>query len=74
MDAALVPAGLTMDSYGADATKASGENWMSGKIAVPMHNPMLQVVVEPVKVVGVLTGDVNGDWNPTATLTGIVAD
>jgi hypothetical protein len=69
MDAALVPAGLTMDSYGADTTKASGQNWLSGKIAVPMNSALAQVVVEPVQVVGVLAGDVNGDWNPAASGT-----
>jgi Ca2+-binding RTX toxin-like protein len=68
MDAALVPAGLSMDSYGADTAKTSGQNWLSGKIAVDVTQ------TTPVQVVGVLSGDVNGDWNPVSTVSGTVLD
>ncbi len=54
--ASTVPYGLDMDTYNDDAGKATG--WLSGKIAVDVTQ------TAPVQVVGVLVGDVSGDWTP----------
>ena len=56
MDAAKVPSNLTMDSYAADASKLTAPNWLSGAVAVDVTQST------PVQLVGVLVGDVNGDW------------
>jgi hypothetical protein len=64
VDAQAVPAALNLDSYNANATKASGNNWLSGKIAVGMKSTLDDAMAQPVQVVGVLVGDVNHDWNP----------
>jgi hypothetical protein len=71
VDAQEVPAPLSMATYNADTTKSTGSNWLSGKIAVPMQSALSQVVVEPVQVVGVLVGDLSGDWSPATSGTAI---
>jgi Ca2+-binding RTX toxin-like protein len=69
VDAQEVPAPLSMATYNADTTKSTGSNWLSGKIAVPMQSALSQVVIEPVQVVGVLVGDLSGDWSPATSGT-----
>lgn len=56
LSAGTVPAGLDMDAYNGDTGKATG--WLSGKMAVDVTQ------TAPVQVVGVLVGDVSGDWAP----------
>jgi len=69
MDAAKLPADLSMESYAADTTKMANQNWLSGKIEVDVTQ------TSPVQLVGVLMGDVNGDWaGPSTSLVGIVID
>lgn len=65
VNASTVPQGLDMDSYNADAGKLNGSGWLSGKIAVDVTQS------EPVQVVGVLLGDVNGDWAPPGSTGGL---
>jgi hypothetical protein len=67
VDAQEVPSALSLASYNSDTAK--GSDWLSGKIAVPMNSALAQVVVEPVQVVGVLVGDLNGDWSPAVSGT-----
>ena len=67
VDAQEVPSALSPASYNSDTAK--GSDWLSGKIAVPMNSALAQVVVEPVQVVGVLVGDLNGDWSPAVSGT-----
>jgi len=47
---------LTMDSYNSDTTKALGSAWMSPNM------PLNLSTTTEVKLVGVLTGDVDGSW------------
>jgi hypothetical protein len=69
MDAAKLPADLSMESYAADTTKMADQNWLSGKIEVDVTQ------TSPVQLVGVLMGDVNGDWaGPVSSLSGILID
>jgi hypothetical protein len=69
MDAAKLPADLSMESYAADTTKMADQNWLSGKIAVDVTQ------TSPVQLVGVLMGDVNGDWaGPSTSVSGVVFD
>jgi Ca2+-binding RTX toxin-like protein len=69
MDAAKLPADLSMESYAADTTKMADQNWLSGKIEVDVTQ------TSPVQLVGVLMGDVNGDWaGPGSSLSGTLVD
>ena len=69
MDAAKLPADLSMESYAADTTKMTDQNWLSGKIEVDVTQ------TSPVQLVGVLMGDVNGDWaGPGSSLSGTLVD
>jgi hypothetical protein len=56
LDASKVPTNLTMDSYNSDTTKALGSAWMSPNM------PLNLSTTTEVKLVGVLTGDVDGSW------------
>jgi hypothetical protein len=64
--AGYAAANLDMDAYNGDTGKATG--WLSGQIAVDVTQ------TAPVQVVGVLVGDVSGDWNPMSTVGGTVLD
>jgi hypothetical protein len=69
VDAKAVPSALDMDAYNSATTKSSGTNWLSGKMVVDVTQSA------PVQVVGVLTGDVSGDWiGQGSVLTGVVSD
>ena len=60
---------LTSTTIPNATTKSSGTNWLSGKMVVDVTQSA------PVQVVGVLTGDVSGDWiGQGSVLTGVVAD
>ena len=53
----------------ADTTKMTDQNWLSGKIEVDVTQ------TSPVQLVGVLMGDVNGDWaGPGSSLSGTLVD
>jgi hypothetical protein len=58
LDASKVSANLTMDSYNSDTTKALGSAWMSPNM------PLTLTASTEVKLVGVLSGDVDGSWTP----------
>ena len=53
-----MPTNLTMDSYNSDTTKALGSAWMSPNM------PLNLSTTTEVKLVGVLSGDVDGSWTP----------
>ena len=56
MDASKVAANLTMDSYNNDKTKTLDNGWMSPNM------PLTLTASTEVKLVGVLSGDVDGSW------------
>jgi hypothetical protein len=56
MDASKVSANLTMDSYNNDKTKSLDNGWMSPNM------PLTLTASTEVKLVGVLSGDVDGSW------------
>jgi len=69
VDAKAIPSTMDMDAYNNATTKTSGTNWLSGKMVVDVTQSA------PVQVVGVLTGDVSGDWiGQGNVLTGVVSD
>jgi hypothetical protein len=69
VDAKAIPSTMDMDIYNNATTKTSGTNWLSGKMVVDVTQSA------PVQVVGVLTGDVSGDWiGQGSVLTGVVSD
>ena len=50
-------------------TEMADQNWLSGKIEVDVTQ------TSPVQLVGVLMGDVNGDWaGPGSSLSGTLVD
>ena len=56
MDASKVASNLTMDSYNNDKTKSLDNGWMSPNM------PLTLTASTEVKLVGVLSGDVDGSW------------
>jgi hypothetical protein len=69
VDANAIPASLDMDSYNSNTTKSNDTKWLSGKMVVDVTQSA------PVQIVGVLAGDVNGDWTgQSSALTGVVSD
>jgi hypothetical protein len=56
LDQSKVASTLTMNSYNADASKLNGGNWMSSTLNVDLDK------TTEVKLVGVLSGDVDGSW------------
>ena len=56
MDASKVASNLTMDSYNNDKTKSLDNGWMSPNMPLNLNT------TTDVKLVGVLSGDVDGSW------------
>lgn len=56
MDTSRVPASLTMDQYNQDGVKSLPGGWMHPTMAVDL------LTKDPVSLVGVLSGDVDGNW------------
>lgn len=56
MDARKVASNLTMDSYNNDKTKSLDNGWMSPNMPLNLNT------TTDVKLVGVLSGDVDGSW------------
>jgi hypothetical protein len=56
MDASRVPTTLTMDQYNQDGTKSLAGGWMHDSMAVDL------LTKDKVSLVGVLSGDVDGNW------------